>query len=168
MKVLLLACLIFAGMTSFVSAQADTAKKYIPDTEAFRELAAVEKQAAAEGKHVLIQLGGTWCKWCLRFDKFCRQDQTIDSLLRAGYVTMHVNYSKVNPNLDFLASLDYPQRFGFPVFVIVDARGKRLHTQNSWYLEDGKDSYDTEKVISFLQDWIPAALQPEQYKKPKK
>ena len=163
----LLTCLVFTIVAGFASAQADTAKKYIADADASLELAMAVKRAGAEGKHVLLQIGGTWCKWCIRFDRFCKGDATIDSLLHAGFISLHINYSKEHPNLDFLASMDFPQRFGFPVFVIVDDKGKRLHTQNSWYLEDGKDSYDTEKVISFLKDWTADALRPEQYKKSK-
>jgi hypothetical protein len=39
-----------------------------------------------------------------------------------------------------------------------------MHTQSSWYLEDGKKSYDRDKVIAFFSDWSPSALDPKQYK----
>jgi hypothetical protein len=34
--------------------------------------------------------------------------------------------------------------------------------QGSWYLEDGKKSYDRDKTISFFNEWSPAALEPKQ------
>jgi hypothetical protein len=74
-----------------------------------------------------------------------------------------VNYSKENKNPDILADLGYPQRFGFPVLVILDGNGNRLHTQNSAYLEQEK-AYSMETVIEFLKQWTPAALDPENYK----
>ena len=39
-----------------------------------------------------------------------------------------------------------------------------LHTQNSWYLEDGKTSYEREKVKSFFTEWSKRSLDPSQYK----
>jgi hypothetical protein len=47
---------------------------------------------------------------------------------------------------------------------VLDADGKLIETQNSWYLEDGKKSYDRDKVVEFLTDWSPAAFDPKQYK----
>jgi hypothetical protein len=75
----------------------------------------------------------------------------------------HLNYSKENKNLDLLKKYGYPQRFGFPVFIILDANGNKIHTQNSSYLEAGK-GYSKEKIIDFLQGWSPVALKPESYK----
>jgi len=151
------------SMVSCVFGQADSAKLYHTDADVSKVFTEAIKQAQKEGKQVLLQIGGNWCKWCIRFDRFCSQNTTIDSLLKSNYVILHVNYNKEDKNPEFLARLDYPQRFGFPVFVIVDGTGRRIHTQNSWYLEDGKDSYDTKKVISFLEDWSVQALDPDQY-----
>ena len=86
----------------------------------------------------------------------------MDSLLNADYVFGLLNYSKENKNLDLLAELEYPQRFGFPVLVILNGEGKRIHTQNTAYLEKEK-SYDEKKMIEFLKQWSPAALDPAKY-----
>jgi len=75
----------------------------------------------------------------------------------------HLNYSKENKNLPVLAAYGYPQRFGFPVFLILDKNGKLIHIQNSGYLEEGK-GYSKEKVADFLINWAPDALDPEKYK----
>ena len=80
-----------------------------------------------------------------------------------NYIWIMVNYSKENKNLAELKKLDYPQRFGFPVFVILDSSGKRIHTQNSSYLEEG-EGYSKKKVLDFLTQWTPDALNPEHYK----
>jgi len=61
-----------------------------------------------------------------------------------------------------LKKLEYPQRFGFPVFVILDSNGKRIHTQNSAYLEEDK-GYSRKKVLDFLNQWSPDALNPNLY-----
>jgi hypothetical protein len=80
-----------------------------------------------------------------------------------NYITIKVNYSKENRNFEALKKLDYPQRFGFPVFVILDADGKRIHTQSSAYLEEG-EGYSKKKILDFLTQWSPEALNPNRYK----
>jgi hypothetical protein len=47
--------------------------------------------------------------------------------------------------------LENPGRFGYPVFIIVDGNGKRLHTQDSALLEEG-DGYSKKKIFRFLRD----------------
>ena len=139
-------------------------KLYSPTENAEQKIATAVKQAKKEGKHVFIQIGGNWCIWCARFHDFSTTDKSIDSLIKANYVVYHMNYSEENHNSKLLAKYGYPQRFGYPVFLIVDGTGKLLHIQNTGYLEDGKKSYNRDAVIGFLKDWSPAALDPKQYK----
>lgn len=129
--------------------------------------AAIQKavlKAANEKKHVLVQVGGNWCSWCARFYKLTKEDSQIDSLLKSSFIVYHLNYSKENKNLPTLAKYSFPQRFGFPVFLILDGKGKLIHTQNSAYLEEGK-GYSKEKIMDFLNSWTKASLEPERYKK---
>ncbi|WP_300602202.1 thioredoxin family protein [Niabella sp.] len=138
-------------------------RAYDPAANAQVGIGKAVAQAKRENKHVLVQIGGNWCIWCARFDQFTKTDPTADSILKRSYVVYHLNYSKENKNLPVLATYGYPQRFGFPVFLVLDKEGKRIHTQNSAYLEDGK-GYSTEKVSDFLTNWTPDALKPEKYK----
>lgn len=135
---------------------------YNPAADASADIAAAEKQAAKENKHVLLQIGGNWCIWCKRLYKFVEDDAELKADLNSNYVVYHLNYSKENKNLPILKDLGFPQRFGFPVLVILDAKGNRLHTQNSGLLESA-DSYDKKKVQEFLKQWSPAALLPSHY-----
>ena len=77
--------------------------------------------------------------------------------MEKNFIVYHVNYSQENKNEDVIASLGFPQRFGFPVFVILDSKGNRLLTQNSAYLEEGS-AHSTSKILEFLKHWSPAAL----------
>ncbi|SHN43413.1 thioredoxin family protein [Chitinophaga sp. CF418] len=135
---------------------------YDPGADAAADLQKAEQQAAATNKHVLVQIGGNWCIWCKRFYKFVREDSTLNALQEKNYVVYHLNYSKENKNLPLLKQLGYPQRFGFPVLVILDAKGNRLLTQNSGLLESA-DTYDKDKVADMLKQWSPDALNPAHY-----
>ena len=83
--------------------------------------------------------------------------------MNSSFVWYHLNYSKENENKKAFAQYGYAQRFGFPVFIILDGDGKRIHTQNSSYLEDGKKSYNKAEVQAFLEMWAPRALNPKMY-----
>lgn len=136
---------------------------YDPADNAEQSIVAAVKKAKEEKKHVFIQIGGNWCIWCARFNDFVTNDKSIDSLIKENYVVYHLNYSKENKNEKILAKYNFPQRFGFPVFLVLDGDGKLLHTQNSAYLEKEK-SYSKNYVMSFFTDWRPAALDAKQYK----
>src|ERR1700741_1394638 len=162
-KITLLFVMIMASVFSF-SQDMTKFSLYKPEEKAEEEIAKAVKQAKSESKHVLLQIGGNWCIWCARFHEFIKSDKKIDSILKAAYIVYHLNYSKENFNAKVLTKYGFPQRFGFPVLLVLDGNGKLIHTQSSWYLEDGKKSYDRDKVIAFFTDWSPSALDPKQYK----
>ena len=158
MKRLTLTIAIFLLSFSYLFAQTEGVHIYNPDADAKADIAAAVKQAKAENKHVLLQIGGNWCPWCVKLHNFIATDSQIDSLLKADYVTVMVNVDKEKDkrNYDVLASLGNPQRFGFPVLVVLNQEGERIHTQDSWYLELDK-SYDKEKLMQFYRMWNVAA-----------
>jgi thioredoxin-related protein len=151
--------LFFSGLTAF-----SQPKLYNPAESAKSALDSCIQLAKKENKHVLVQVGGNWCKWCIEFHRFVKSDNQLDSILKSSFIYYPLNYSKENKNLDVLASFEFPQRFGFPVFVVLNENGKKIHIQNSSYLEDGKESYDQEKVFDFFKKWTPKALNPSSYK----
>ncbi|UKJ07460.1 thioredoxin family protein [Solitalea lacus] len=153
----------FVLFTTLITKAQETPKVYNPNADAKADIKTTVAKAAKEGKHVMLQIGGNWCSWCLRFNKTVTEDKQLDSALNANYVIYHLNYSKENKNEAVLAWLGYPQRFGFPVFVVLDAKGNRIHTQNSAYLEQDK-GYNKEKVLEFFKQWGPKAIDPDQYK----
>ena len=159
--------LLFVSITLFAhtafSQDLTKFKLYHPEENAKEQIKAAVEKAKESNKHVMIQIGGNWCIWCARFDDFVKTDKSLDSLLQANYVVYHLNYSKENKNADLLKKYEFPQRFGFPVFLVLDGKGNLIHTQSSWYLEAGK-SYDKEKVTAFFNDWSRKAFDPAQYK----
>jgi thioredoxin-related protein len=157
--------IVFCLIAHISNAQTEGNKLYHPDADATKDIAEALKKAKAEHKYILLQGGGNWCSWCIEFARFAKADPKIDSVINAGFVWYHLNYSKENENKAVFAKYGYAQRFGFPVFIILNENGERIHTQNSEYLEDGKKSYDQRKVQSFLEMWSPRALNPEMYGK---
>lgn len=160
MKYLMMIILTLSG---FGYAQ-EKFKVYNPEADAHQEITDAVAKAHEQDKHVLIQVGGNWCGWCKLFHELTTTDEDLKTYIAENYEVVHLNYSKENQNSDVLEELDFPQRFGFPVFVILDGNGKRIHTQSSGYLEEGK-GHSKKLVLEFLQNWSPEALKPENYKK---
>lgn len=155
--------IVFCLVTYISNAQTEAVKLYHPDADAEKDIAAAIKKAKVENKYVLLLGGGNWCSWCIEFERFCKADPTIDSVLNSAFVSYHLNWSKENENKKVFSKYGYAQRFGFPVFVILNEKGERIHTQNSEYLEDGKKSYSRNRVIGFFEMWSPHALNPKMY-----
>lgn len=136
---------------------------YDPDADAAQDVKDAITKAKQSNKHIFVMIGGNWCPWCRRLHKLLTTNDELKKELQRNYIMVKVNYSKENKNSDILATLGYPQRFGFPALVILDEEGKRIHTQNTALLEQGK-GYDLKRILSFLKNWSPSALSPDQYK----
>lgn len=158
--------LFLAILTTALFANAQSkAKVYDENLNPDIQISQAVAEAKKEGKFVVAQLGGNWCKWCVRFARFVENDPEIKSLVDDNFEFIHVNY---NPHEEgdgagrdamrrALARLGNPVRFGYPVLIVLDSEGKVVHTQDSSFLESG-EGYDKEKVERFFRAWTPAAV----------
>ena len=150
----------------FLSVEAsanDSTRLYNPKANAEKDVTQLLAKAKQEKKHLLLQIGGNWCLMCYRLNAFVQTDSILKKLLNDNYISYHLNYSPENKNSAYLAKLGNPQRYGFPVLVVLDADGNRLHTQNMALLLKG-NGYDYEKLKAFLFQWRLAAATPENRK----
>lgn len=109
-------------------------------------------QAGISKKNVLLMFGGNWCKWCRAFDQLAQSNAEIKQIIDNNFVFTHIN-SDTNAKID--EKYGKPFRLGFPVFMVLDAKGRVLHTQESGSLENEDKSlgHDPKKVANFLQLW---------------
>jgi len=156
MKKIILNFVLLISFSGFVLAQTG-GSIYNPTANVESDFQVVLKTAKSENKFVLLQIGGNWCSWCLKFHKFLAEDVQLDSIVKANYVKLLVNYSEENKNEAFLKKMGFPQRFGYPVFVITNSDGQVIHIQDSGYLE-GEGGYDRKKVKSFLLNWTKKSV----------
>lgn len=155
--------LMIALFFSLSATANDSTRLYKPFANVAKDIEGALAKARKENKHVLIQVGGNWCVMCYRLNSLMHSDTTLKKLMNDNYVVYHLNYSKENRNLDYLKKLGYPQRFGFPVLVVLDKNGKRIHTQDSGLLQKG-NGYDAGKIKSFLKNRAPGAADEALYK----
>ena len=148
-----------------LTVQAQTKKVYDEEINQLEQIDKAVAEAKTEGKFVVCQVGGNWCPWCLRFADFITKDSEIAQTISDNFVYIHVNYNprksegeeKTRRAAQMLKRLNSPQRFGFPVFVVLDENGKVLHHQDSSFLEEGQ-GYNKEKVLRFFNSWTPKAV----------
>jgi thiol:disulfide interchange protein len=127
--------------------------KFDPARDAAADVAAAVATAKAQGKRVLVDVGGEWCPWCHILDRFVAANPDVQALRDANYVWLKVNWSKENRNEALLAR--WPRVNGYPHLFVLDADGRLLHSQDTGVLESGKD-YDKAKFVAFLRAWAPA------------
>ncbi len=168
MKRLLTLTLLVTLLAWTAGAQEGMKKVYDETIDQNTQIDQAVKQAKAEGKFVVCQVGGNWCPWCLRFADFITKDEEIRRMVGDNFVYIHVDYSPATFKNDparkqrsekMMKRLGNPGRFGYPVFVVLDGKGNILHTQDSSFLEEGK-GYDKDKVLRFFKNWTPAAVRP--------
>lgn len=148
-------------------AQVQTALKKVYN-ESIDPMAQIDEalaKAKKNGKFVICQVGGNWCPWCLKFADFVEKNAAVNKMVNDHFEYIHVNYNRrksagdaaVKKAEQLMKRLNNPQRFGFPVFVVLDETGKVLHIQDSSFLEEGK-GYNEEKVLRFLKSWTPQTI----------
>ena len=130
---------------------------YDPSVDAMSKITKAILIAKESNKHVFVKVGGNWCGWCKLYDKFSNSDEDIALIMRQEYITVLANWSPENRNLKAMNYLGAPQRFGYPVFIILDGNGNVLHTQDTALLEEGR-GYNKNHVLRFLKVWTYAAV----------
>lgn len=155
MKKTLITLLTLIFMAQLLDAQ-DSVKEaphiYNPNSDAKADIANAVKLAGEQDKNVLLMIGGNWCPWCIKLHKLLSTNSDLNSLLLDNYIWVMVNYSKENRNMDLMHSLGNPQRFGFPVWVILNPDGNPIHIQDTSLFEMNED-YVPARIKRTLQNW---------------
>ncbi len=156
-RILLLIAVAMATMGT--EAQSYLPRVYDENINPIEQIDKALSKAIKEKKNVIVQLGGNWCIWCLRFADFITEDAQIDSVITKNYEYIHVNTPRrgtpqAKDAEPLQKRLNNAGRFGYPVLVVMSPNGKVLHIQDSSFLESGS-TYDASKVLRFLKNWTP-------------
>ncbi|EGD34462.1 thioredoxin family protein [Capnocytophaga sp. oral taxon 338] len=137
--------------TEVIQEKMSLPKPYDPMEDGDTRITELLVQAKKENKKLLIQIGGNWCIWCLRFNHLVTTDPELKAILNKKYVYYHLNYSPENKNERAFAKYGNPgEKYGYPAFLILDKRGNILSIRKTEDMEEGK-GYNKTKVKKFLQ-----------------
>jgi thioredoxin-related protein len=153
-KVLVIIGLILSMQTYSVLTRADHGP-YDPSRDSFKDFELAQKQAEEENKLILIQIGGNWCSWCIKMERFFDKSPTVKALRDETFVVMKVNVSPENYNEEFLSEM--PEFEGYPFLVITDKSGNVLNSRTSGNLEEGL-GYSVSKFTEYFEYWKKTEL----------
>jgi len=145
------AAFLGAFLTLAACAQSPSELKYNPKADPAADLRGALAQASRDGRNILLDVGGEWCSWCHRMDKFVTEHEELRALLAKNYVLVKVNFSEENKNEAFLAG--YPKVAGYPHLFVLDAKGRLLESKNTGDLEEGK-GYNLQRFKDFLAQHV--------------
>lgn len=146
----LLVLLLLCGST----AAQTLPERFDPARDAARDLRTAQALAKAQGKRVLVDVGGEWCAWCHIMDRFFDANPELRAQRDANFVWVKVNYSSANRNAALLSR--WPNVAGYPHLFVLDAAGTLLRSQDTGELEEGQ-GYSRERFAAFLERWSPPA-----------
>ncbi len=115
-----------------------------------QQIAAAERQAQREGKHILLEFGGNWCGDCQVLDYLYHQAPNA-ALIAHGYVVVYIDIGHIDRNLDVAEKYHTPVDHGVPSLAVLDAHGRLL------YAEQPKEFERTtpEALYALLNRWKP-------------
>ncbi|WP_136667335.1 thioredoxin family protein [Flavobacterium sp. H122] len=133
--------------------KASLSKPYHEMEDADAKVKELLVQAKAENKNIILQVGGNWCIWCLRLNDFIQKSDELKSAIDKDYIFYHLNWSPKNKNEKFFAQYGNPgEKQGYPIFMVLNKKGKLIHVQETGSLEEGK-GYSAEKIKAFFDTW---------------
>jgi thiol:disulfide interchange protein len=127
---------------------------YSPAADPSQQLDTALQQARAGGKRVLVIAGGDWCRWCLILDRFVKSHPDLQSALEQNFVVIKVYVGDKNPNKAFFAKL--PKARGYPYFWVLHSDGSLVAATDTGPFEQGRDSYDKERLMGFITQMKPS------------
>lgn len=123
---------------------------YNPSLDGNQQIDEAIAKVRGSNKMVLVQVGGNWCPWCIKFANMIVTDGELLNAMRQNFEWVHLNTGEGNENQAALQRLRNPEQHGFPVFVLLDSEGNYVNTYPSDTFAGG-DGFDRSKVLSFLQ-----------------
>ena len=92
--------------------------KFDPKRDPAKDLAEAVKVAKKQNKRILLDVGGEWCGWCHKLDKFFATNLEAAKILKEKYFVVKVNFSPENENVAFLSK--YPKISGYPHLFVLE------------------------------------------------
>jgi len=154
---------LWAGLLISYSVHAETTTKlqlplystvYDDKRDPFKDAVAAISLAKATNRNVLIEIGGNWCTWCHKMDRFLDKNPDIYQSLHQEFVVLKINVSDSNENEAFMKGL--PPVLGYPHMYVSTSSGKMVLSKDTAELqEDGK--YAAANWRSFINQWKSSA-----------
>lgn len=98
---------------------------YDEAADADRQVARAKARARAEGKKLLIDLGGNWCADCRVLAGVMALPE-VGAFLRQHYVVVYIDVGRLDKNAQVARAYGVPKVTGVPALLVVDPRDRPL------------------------------------------
>ena len=142
-------CLSIIAVATATAAERipEYSRDYDPKRDPFVDGRDAVRNAQATQRRVLIELGGNWCAWCKKLDKFIAGNPAVRAKLYEHFVVLKVNVSDENDNHEFLAA--FPKTYGYPHFFVSESDGSVLYSKDTAeLLQNGE--YSEQRFVNFI------------------
>ena len=110
------------------------------------------QKAKKSNKHIVLIVGGDWCRWTGTFENFLDDNEKIAKSFYDSFEVVEIYYGKgMNKSAKALLK-QFPPITGTPYFYILDKTAKLLYAINSESMERGY-GYNRNKVIKFIKTY---------------
>jgi thioredoxin-related protein len=152
MKVLSIFVSIIIATTAIAASELipEYSRHYDPKRDPFHDGRDAIANAMATQRRILIELGGNWCAWCKKLDRFIENNQTVKNKLYDNFVVLKVNVSDENDNHEFLST--FPKTLGYPHFFVSDSNGAVLYSKDTAELLEN-EQYSEQRFLEFIERW---------------
>ena len=123
-----------------------------PKADANQDLKNAFEKAKEQNKNVLVMVGGDWDYYCRFYNDAFVYDTAMSNIVESKFIYMRINFSPLNKNEEALAAIGCPKGEGYPIFMVLDKNGKKLHCQNADPFRR-VTKYKISPVITFLNKW---------------
>ena len=134
LKAALLASIAFPFGLAMRAQEPFHPNKHLYDEQAIpaQQIAAAQKTAAAQHKHILLEFGGNWCGDCQLLNYYYHQPPNAQ-LIESSYVLVYIDIGDdgdIDKNLDVAKKYGVQIMHGVPGLAVLDAGGKVLYAQH--------------------------------------
>lgn len=150
MRIVIVILMMLVNTCIFSMELPEYSQAYDPERNAFKDFEMALNDAKQNHQLVLIELGGDWCKFCHRLDKFLKKNPKTKQHLLEVFVIIKINVSEENWNEEFRSHL--PEFNVYPQFFITDREGHVIGAQNVFDLEVNS-SYSKVLFKRFIKHW---------------
>jgi thiol-disulfide isomerase/thioredoxin len=118
-----------------------------------RQVAAAKARARAEGKKLLIDLGGNWCPDCRVLAGIVALPE-VDAFVRRHYVFVTVDVGRLDKNTQIARRYGIDRLKGVPALLVVDPKTDRLLNAGRIFALSDARHMTPQALADWLAQWV--------------